>query len=444
MASLILVEILASGEALTRRKGIILFQIVFVSANLIFGQTLRLPLYFGWTDVMGHMHSIETILETGRVTSALGIDYQYFPNFYIFGATGTMLSGMSLQTSYFALCGLLFLVSIPVVYLLVSQVTRNVYLPLVTALLYSQSREVIFNGMYATPRAMAFVFCLVILYLLIRGRTNWKLRAVAVFLVVPLVLMHQTTLLHFSAILIVLVIIELILHRRSWYIGLNYSMFFTFAYLGYWLWLCYPFLSKTIIDAYSAITMTHIPSSSMERTVFATFTANADLTAIAFLAIVGVVSLLHRNRELVTVGTVFSLFSLVAFLLYFPGPLGFLPGMFESNRLPLLVSPFIAFAAAGGLLLLVRQLPTDGRHWKSIIGIGITLCLVFFLSLSSTVILGNSTDLNLGKVLGNTDRQYFTESELAAFSYSYEHGQNIPYYGDYESLRYMGDYFGMT
>jgi hypothetical protein len=443
MAALILLEIFSLRETQSARKTIILIQITLIAANFIFGQTLRLPLYFGWGDILGHFTNIQTIIETGQVTSAMA-DYYYFPNFHIFGAATTLVSGFGLQTSYFVFYSLAFLVTIPLVYLLTSQLTHNTYLPLISALLYALSREIIFNGMYMTTRVMAFIICLLILYLLIRGKTDWKYRIMAVFLIIPLVLTHQSTLAHFSGILLILVVIEYILYHRSQYVGINYLLLFTCAYLGYWIWLAYPFISNQIVTVFAATSLTGVPETFGFKPLYTTFTGNADLMVLAFLIMIGVISLLYRRRELITFGLVFILFAPIAVIMYYPGANGLLSHLLLPYRLPLLVSPFIAFAAASGLLWIVQQMPTTWEHWKSIIKIGVSLIIVFFLTVSSAGILGNTTDVNITKLIGNEGHSYFTESEVDAFTFCNEYGRNLPYLGDYESLRYMDDHLRMV
>lgn len=443
MAALIFVEILSCGEEHSGRKGIILFQIVLVSANLIFGLTLRLPFYFGFGDVLTHMNYIDSIVKTGQVSDALG-NYQYFPNFHIFNASGTLLSGMSLQTSYYIFNGLFFLVSIPIIYLLVSQLIKNVHLPLMATLVYSLSREVIFNGMYMITRVMAFIFCLLILYILIRSRGNLKLRTISLFLVIPLVMVHQTTLLHFSGILLALALIETCMYRNSWSIGMNFLLFFVIAYLGYWFWQSYPFIAESISNLIIAPDFTRSLPTASEVPLFVTFTSNADLIVLVILVMIGIISLLYAHKQLVAIGTVFAVFTLAASIIYFPGFNNILAHILLTYRVALLVTPFIAFTTAAGLLLLIRRTSTDGEHMRSTLKIGISVCVIFVMTVLSTVILGNFNDLNYGKVFGNTNRQYFTESEIAAFSFSYQHGRDIAYYGDDASLKYMIDYLGMS
>lgn len=445
IASLIFVEImLYGGDEHPGRKGIILFQIAFVSANVIFGQTLRLPLFFGYGDVLAHMYNISTIVETGRITSSMLYDYQYFPAFHIFGALGNIMSGLKLETSYFIFSSLVFLISIPVIYLLVSRLTKNAYLPLLAALLYALSREVIFNGMYMITRVMAFVLCFMILYLLIRSKGNLKIRALAVSLVFPLVTVHHTTLLQFSGILFIIVVIEFMLYQRKNYIGFNFLVLFIVAYLGYWVWISYPFFKNTVVSYSAAQEIAQIPGQDTRSPLFLIFTNNADAIVIAFLAIFGIISMLRARRESFVMWTAFTIFSIAALIIYFPAISSFLSQALLSGRLQLLVTPFIAFVSAGGLFLIVRKSLTVQPRWEFITRIGVGMIVVFFLSLSSMAILGNTTDFSLQKILGSENRQYYTKSELAAFSFAKEYGPNILYFGDYASNIYLLKRLGLS
>ena len=442
MASMILVEILACGKEHTTRKGVILLQIVFLSANLIFGETLRLPLFFGNGDVLPHMYNIETIVNTGHVTGEMLVNYQYFPEFHIFGAAANMLSGLDLKMSYFIFFGLIFITSIPIVYLLVARLTKNAHLPLLAALLYSINRDVIFGGMYMITRTTAFVLCFLMLYLLIKGRNNIKFRAIALFMVIPLVLLHHTTLLHFSGILLILIVLEYLLYRPSWHIGIHFLVLFVVAFLGYWFWIGYPFFRETLVNYSTAPDITRVPLQVIERPITLTFMNNLDAIVIAFLATMGVIGLLRARRELINPGTAFVLASLAALVVYFPGIASFFSQIFLTARLQLLVTPFIALVTAGGLWLVIRNTNISSQLRKSMVKICCGLCIVFFLAVSSNVILGNSLDLNLVKVLGSENRKYFIQSELTAFSFAYDHGEDIYYYSDYASSRYMGELLG--
>ena len=245
MVGLIFVGILSVEQKHNGRRGIVLIQIAFLSLNLIFGQTLKLPLYFGATDIFSHMLFVRLIVENGHITPIMGL-YQYFPLFHIFDTIGMLLTGMPLKASYFVFNGLAFIISIPIVYLLVSQLTKDARLPLVAVLLYSQSHHVIFNGMYMITRVMAYVLCLLALYLLIRGESKQWLRILAVFLIFPLVLTHQITLVYVFVILALLILIQLALYHRAHYISYTYLCLFVVSFLCYWSYIALTFFETMI------------------------------------------------------------------------------------------------------------------------------------------------------------------------------------------------------
>lgn len=442
MAALIFVEILATGQEHTGQRNIILLQIAALLAISVFGQTLKLPLYHGGGgDLLCHMRLINTVVESGYLTSAMG-GYQYFPLFHIFGASAAMLTDMELQTSYFIFNGLVFIISVPIVYLLATQATRDAHLPLVATLLYSLSGEVIFGGMYMVTRTMAFVLCLLVLYLLIRGRNNLKFKAIAVFLIVPLTSMHQTTLLYFSAILVALILIELVIHRRSHYIGYTYPMLFTVAYLCYWVYIAWVFIGYAI----KIIALTAEPvaiSGIVQEQLYISLSKNLDLTIMAFLVVLGIIGQLYKGRKEVALSAVFAVFSLIAIAFYFPGPADFLSPYFLTYRLPLLLSPFIAFAMAAGILLLIQRVAINRQHWKAVTMKGISLFIIILFAFLSLVILGNSTDFDFSKIRGVESSDYFTEAELEAFSFCVEYGGSVPVYTDYDSWCYVRNYLGM-
>jgi len=439
MAVLIFVEILATEREHTGRRSIILLQIAFLLANLILGQTLKLPLYYGsgGGDLLSHMRLINTIVESGYLIPAMG-DYQYFPLFHILGASATLLTGMELQTSYFLVTGLCFLGSIPIVYLLSSQVTQDIRFPLTAALLYSLSSVVILSGMYMITRTLAFIFCLLVLYLLIRERGS--LRAIAVFLIFPLVLMHQTTLAYASAGLVALILIELVMYGRSHYIGYTYPMLFIITYLGYWIYASGPFFSRILKTIVSTTEPVIISTAILSEPFLISLLKEFDSTIVAFLAILGIIRLLYISKKGVDLGKVLALFSLIAFVFYFKGPASFLEPILLASRLRFPSSPFIALAAAGGILLLVERAAINRQHLKSIVLTGISLFIVFLLSFSAMVISGNQTDFPNSKVFGSVSSGYFTESELEAFSFCDDHRGSVPIYTDYNSWRYIGGY----
>jgi hypothetical protein len=433
MAGLIFIEILGIWQKNGNWQGIILCQIVLISLNLIFSQTLRLPLYFGGGDVLDHMSYIRTIVESGHTTSAME-GYQFFPLFHIFGTSSILITGMQLKFSYFVLNGLSFVISLPIVYLFARQVTKNGRLALLATLLYCLCREVIFNGMYMNTREMAFVFCLLVLYLLLQ-ENRW-LKIAAVGLILPLVLMHQTTLLHFSVIMIIIIVVEFVILRRVQYIHPNYVTLFTIAYVGYWLWLCYPFLSGWLITA-SASETVEIPTvtTAFREPLFATVAKAVDYSIIYFFAIIGIVSQLYQDDQRATIGHVFAFFSFIVMPFFIPEIADILSPLFLAYRMVLLLTPFIATAMAAGILALIAQLDTNRHRFKSTALFTLIISLFIIYSFSSPFLMGTTTDLNLSQLGYMDPRRYFTQAEMESFAFMAQYKSDVPVYTDSHSGR---------
>ena len=100
----------------------------------------------------------------------------------------------------------------------------------------------------------------------------------------------------------------------------------------------------------------------------------------------------------------------------------------------------IVFIAAGGLIFLVHR-PTEGNSFRDWARIGAGGMIVFLLAVSSTVLLGQTTDLNLTRYLGEQNRHYFEESELVAFDIASGHRGATVLFTDYHSSRYVENHF---
>lgn len=441
MAGLVFIEILGTQPERSNWQGLVLAQIVLLSLNLVLGQTLILPLYFGGGDLLFHMGLISTIIDSGHVTSTMG-GYQYFPLFHIFGAGGVLLTEMQLVASYFVFYGLSFAISLPIVYLLVKQITKDARLPLLATLLYCLIREVIFNGMYVNTREMAYMLCLLVLYLVIQ-ENRW-LRIIAVGLILPLVLLHQTTLFHFSAILIVIMIVEFILRRRSRYVGLNYVVLFTLAYVGYWFWVAYPFVSSWLI-AFTASETVYVPlaEQAIRQPPFATVAVNVDYSLVLFFVIIGIMSQLRQEDQDAAMTHVFALFTYVAIPFFVPSVTRIISPLFLTYRLSLILSPMIALAMAAGVLALAprsgqsRQL---SKLVKSVAPFGLILFLILLYSFSSVFVHGTTTDLNPKQLEDIGPRRYFTQAEVMSLSFIAKYKGDVPILTDAHSSYYLRGY----
>lgn len=438
MAGIILVQIIVAEGDNNRQKAIILAQIVFLFLGITMGQTLKLPLFFGDADILGHMSHIGFVIEEGHVTESM-LDYQYFPLFHIFNASGVFITGLPLEKSYFVLNGLMFGFSIPLVYLLISRITDSNRLPMTATLFYTLMGGIIFAGMYTITRTMAFVIAFMILYLLLRTRHDWRFRALAIFSLIPLVLTHQMTLMFLTIILAIITAVELIMYRRSQKISLSFQILFVVIYIGYWMYLAGPFFNEIVGLLRATSGVLPVPEAGSLQLDWATYTlANVPLIIIAFIAMLGILGQFLQGDKGGKPTIVFALVSLIALFFFLPGISDYLVPYFINYRIPLMVAPFLAFAAGLGLFFLIRQWHASGfgKTWAML---GVVLLVVF--SFSTVTISANQTDLDIGDIVGDQNQKYFTESEVGSFSFLGEkRGEMSTIYSDHETFLYFDLY----
>ena len=446
LSSLIFLQTISRTNEHDIRKPFILIEVVLLFANLLFGQTLKLPFFFGSTDIITHQKIIADIINSGHImtgpSNSFIEDYQFFPLFHIYNAISTILTGLDLQFSYFLFNGLTFIVSVPLVYLLFDRIKGDETTGLTTALFYSISSIVIFNGMYATPRQMAFVIWILILYLLVRSIQNKKLRYIAILLDIPLILIHSETVVFIIGLLALLFIVEFYLWRQKKYIGFKFPLLLAVATIIYWVTIANPFFTRLIARILSITQFTAIPLSAQIsgqwQFLLQNLASHFDLMIIAGLSLFGILIVFSSNKNKLNLESLFVIFSFfIAFPLYFPGPANLFSTIALTERLSVLVSPFIAFVSAIGLLTLASNAFTMHRKISSFLLPGLSIALILVITLSSTIILANTTDLNLKSIFNPQNSLYFTKSELQAFSFFTEQSPKSPVVTDYYSSYYF-------
>jgi hypothetical protein len=294
MAVVILAEILTNNYA--NKPASILFKIILLTANIICGQTLKLPLYFGSTDILDHMRFIESVLINQNITPEMGI-YQYFPLYHIFVAIEQLLTNLNVKVGFFTTVGLTFVSSIYFIYLITLKVTRNKKLSLVTALLYSLSTETLYSGMNMVTRVMSYVVFLVLFYLLISKRQgDPRKNILAISLIIPLIFMHQITLVQEVIILGVFLLLELLIYHRNKMFGIVFPIIFTVSFISYWIYAAGPFFDGIINTVVATSDIVVIPSQLGYIPIYKTLIHYFDASIIALFLIIGIITLLLNCR----------------------------------------------------------------------------------------------------------------------------------------------------
>jgi len=444
MAVIILSEIFFFNDSRSR-SGIILTQIASLVLNTTLGFTLKCPMVT-FADIFYHMQLINTFISKGYVSSDVGL-YQFFPLFHIFNAMGTMLTGAEIKESYFVVNTLSFILSVPLVYILTNYATKNTNMSLLSALIYAFSRPAVSAGLYTVTRTDASILCLMVLYLLLKGRSEVRFTALAVFMILPLNLLHQYTLVAFTSILGMLFLIEIALHKGH-KISYNYILLFVISYLAYWVYVGNYFFAYITQKLSATSEAVSIPSAAAPVIPAAeSFTIsliyNLDFAIVTFMAMIGVIYQLNRRQNGNFVGHTLAVCALCMLPLYFP----FISELFRpllGYRFPFIVAPFIASVAGIGMSRLFK--PSIKRQWcnRAAIIFIFVIAITFFL-ISSTLI-GKSTDFQmLSGILGNERRGYLTQSEINSFNFYNNHfGDEESIYTDFMADQYMKAFFNLT
>jgi hypothetical protein len=427
-----------------RTDYLIIFEIILLSLDLIWGVSIKYPLYFGDTDILNHLNYINSIVQTGHITE-IGTDYQNFPLFHIFNSIGAEFTGLSLKNSLFVFSGISWQVGILFAYLIFKKFSNSRIFSLIACLLLATSQQIIFLGMYAVTRSLGYVFVLCWFYLIL-GDFDFKRIFLSLVTLSALILTHHTTVLFFIPIIVLAYITQKLFTPNK--IGrsriqLLFLELLIVVFFSYLLYIANSIMGSFARDwfkqIYSADTVTNIISSRTGQSL--------DINAIffsfvVFFSLIGIVSALkfHNtfNKHHNIVGI--ALISLLFLLVYCPGPLDMLPQSQISllYRFSLLVSPFVIYMVAYGVNHFIFFEQTLSRH---IFGSGIskpffTMGIVVIMTFFSTICGVNGNDNTYLLKTFNHGTQYFSNSELATFSFVINKcNTHMTLYGDYETIR---------
>lgn len=413
---------------------IILLQEVILLINLTLSFTLKHTSPIFSTDTFFHIHCIELLSEYNHLFNGMG-QYQNWPLFHIMHTMGLQLTNLDIANSFFIINSLYFSIVVFFVFLITNKITRDLKVSLFAVLIYIFMRPVDDESMNLITRSSAYIFCIMLLYLLLIKKTNIVLTALSVFLIVPLILTHQTTLAYFSLILLIILISEK-LTKQYEYINKRYLLLFLIAMISYWFYLCGPVFQnwvQTLLLAresvYVASSLALVDEKSLGEMIFLVW----DYLFLIFVSMVGAIT--NLGRKPVTIMTSFSLASIIMLPFVHPS-ISNLFLAFLGYRFPIMVSLFVSFIAASGIIFFLN-LPSKGNHYIKFIFI--ILILSFFLT--SSTLTGRSTDFDgLQNFLGKTSRGYLLDSELRSFDFYLIHKNGDNGVSDYVSSRYLNCY----
>lgn len=463
-AGVVFVQVLGTSSQAGWQKGVVLGALILLALNLTWSVTLKYPLYFGGTDIPPHLHFVQSILESSRVTPAMTGGYQHFPLYHIFFASGIQVLGLGLRDGFFVLAPLAYVPAVLFAYLVFKSVTGRERLSLVACLLLAVNAEFIYYGGYMITRALAFVLFTVILYLLLRQPRNMRTMALLGLITLSLVLTHQTTLVYAAGILALLVgFLWLLTGPHPGFqvrFATVYFAVFVVGFVSYWLIAAPDFVQSILsrlgpgefVPPPGAIPPppvdttpppAELPSAGFPDIIDLVRRRTADMLCL-FFAWLGFAHVLRKatHRNYVVCAAIGSA-ALVGLVFYVQNPVHLVPqvrSVFLAQRLPILLAVFMSLVMAFGVVLVAWTSRHDraGLAKKAVLPVltGVIVAFSFF----SMVDLRNASDASALLSPYEGDRLYFTEAELSAFSFVQDRiPSDIPVHSDYYARRYFMD-----
>jgi len=428
---------------------VILLEIVLLSLNMIFGVTLKYPLYFGGTDILGHLFFAEVTYLSGHVIpSDLDLSYTYFPLFHIFISEAAQVTGLTLSKVYFVVTGLSYTIIIPILYTMFEKILKNKRLSLFICLLYATTSIVIYYGPYMVTRVMAFVGFVMLLYLFYsrehyRGRGHSMSYSVILTLVALfLTLVHQVSFPQILALLLLLLFFEYFTGVRAC-LKIRELLLISVLFMGYWLYAAWSF-TEEVIKSHTApkyFEEVVIKSSIQPENVAYFLQNNIDVAIFLFFALIGIgVVLKYQKKSYVAT---LALFSLTSLALYVPNPIQTMwqtMTLFRFDRFMLLLSPFMAFIMGYGVYVTLRY-PFKKKS-NTYLTLIVTLALIGIFTLSSATNSLNAPDC--ADLRQEESTRFFQETDLMIFDFVENYVPNGgAIYSDYFVASYFSprDYF---
>jgi uncharacterized membrane protein len=450
-SGIVLLQILCRRPNWT--DNLIVLEIVLLSLNLIWGVSLKYPLYFADTDSLIHMHFIDTILKTSHVQT-YDISYQYYPVYHILNAIGSEISGLSIRTALFILMGIAWQTTILFSYLIFKKLSHSSRFAAIACLLFASSSQFIFYGSYAIARSLAFVFLIAWLYLITsRGQQKVAYLLLSLVVMVAMIMTHHINVLLVIPMLLLAYFCQILANRfrQDRPFEPLFIFLFSICCIGYLIWFAPNLSSSTLLGTIKAALET---DTSIKGDVTSGYGLGVIIGAIYYswvliLCLLGMRIVFHHLKTSLarSAAGAFATAGFFLLIIYIPGPLDLLPisDILMATRLNLMVSPFIAFLMAYGITYLLSNIRNIQSNFIRVfswpaLSAGLVILTTFFSSIST----GNAQDNDNFLHTATIDTPYFDNSELASFSFlNYQTDTEQPLYSDYQVCRndYLLDNF---
>ncbi|MCF8011596.1 MAG: hypothetical protein K9L17_08890 [Clostridiales bacterium] len=404
-----------------------LFCTIALLSTFISSVVFKYAFYFGTTDVIGHISLIKMLIADGHLFSEnVCIYYHAFPLYHILHTIAICITAMDAKESVFLVNLLIFLIT-PIITLIImikSGVEQR--LAQLTVLIGSFATVNLFKGLEFVPRAYVFVGLLFLLYLII-FRSKMQDKIIAMIVIAWIVLGHQVSSAQFLAIMVLLIIIERIVHKKI-YFKPSHVILFAVAFTTIWIYNAINLFEKVLIqnmDSGEILTHLTVKGSVGQGEAYRFIVENLDKGLALFFVVIGAGIVISKHFK--GYQKVFGILGIFGMLFWFPNPIYMFmetAKLLRVDRLAYVFTPFVAYLLSVGILVSLK-------FRKNFIIILSSILIIFFI-ISPVV----ASDFD--KLWPNESRKYFTNGELVGISFIDKYVPiNSNIYSDYPVTRYF-------
>ncbi len=392
--------------------GLIVAEVLLLSLDIIWGMTLKYPLYFGDTDILGHLRLIDSVLRTAHVGQVFA-DYLTYPLYHLYIAAGIEVTDVSIRTGLFVLMGLAWQFGMLFAFLIFRELVKSRRFALVGLLLFASSSQIIFYGAYAIARSLALVLIIFWVFLLLKAQRSARYLLLLLIVTAATVMTHHANVVYFIAVLALIYVCELALgrFRRSEMHSPLFVYLFAASTISYLVFVASGMstvqLPQMLVQIFnSRLELNPNPTGGYGPPIIFSIVYFSFVLLMCLLAIRTIYFYLKSAGSTGIAGA-FALAGFLLLVFYVPGPLDLLPvaKLALTARVQLMVSLLVLFCAAfglRGLWAIRRPLPY-----------AFVICMSFF----SLISVDNALDVGYLPNTSTNKTPYFTTSELTSFAF---------------------------
>jgi hypothetical protein len=429
MAGLILLEIV-QFKISRKETIIILFQLMILIEDIMWGVNLNYNFYIGRTDPMGHVWLIQNLIDNSHLTYVFDL-YESFPLWHILCTFVYWIVGLKLSTQkiMFFTNGLVYSFIPIMTYLTSLKIFKNYKVSLLSALFISLYPAIISYGMSSIARSVLSFIEIMLIFLLLETENPEK-RFAAIVLSTSLIIYHTASMPFIILLLVIIYTLERVLNTEedNFFLSSNFIILLVVMTLSYWIY-CAPKLFDTLGNNVLMPAPSETGTKSIIYTPLNELFNYLQYSPLLFFVIVGFLGSL-QSKKMSTLGKIFCITGLCAIPVSFPGPallLSKLANNLEFERFGEYTFLFIGLAGTVGFYEMYKK----SRKYSKV------LLVILFISMIFLSISNEFTAADNPLVMRPFYTPYITNNEETAFKHVASVTQGYVM-SDYVTTRYLG------